>query len=663
MCCPGLSVCAVELERCDAIPGPVVAPAELTIGVNRQARFTATGENVTWEVEDGLIGGSIDADGMYYAPPSPGVFHVVARSSFGARRVAITVRELRLSLLAGDYGGPSMFPIDGVGADARVAIPSGGVLVAGSYFFLDSGLVSDRVVRRLELSTRRVTTVFRSSDGPRIDGPPGIATFASIRSLGTSTGNHFVISEFECLREVDAVTLLVSTVSCFDSNAQPDLFFADERHADDAFVYALNPRSRVIARAPRGDSQTQTIIAGTRDMAGNSDSLLDGPSTFAVHAGEVFIIDQHGAALRKTTTAGGPLTTLTQSLSASFWALSPFSETPGLRSPLVLDSEGFIGPLGSRAGLRPVVGARSFAVENEREVVVTTADGIVRHQVGRDLSETLIGRSGGAPGLDDGLGSSARFALSYATFAVAGDTVWIAEEITGKVRSVSRDGRVSTRFTGVDARTLAIDATHLYLTTRDGDVRRRPLDGSGTWETLAFDFTTPVLHGVLDDGRIVVTDSGTVFFIAPATFEVLPERHERLGVFQGFFDGATAALDPKGGLFFTGMSTQRYDFATRTVQDLGARLDFTIPAGGLSYAHGHLYQVGVNSTSFGECRVFEFDFTLGQWRTLVGQRNTGGVVLGPLPSALLHEPVWIAGLSNGDVVIADRAEHALVVIE
>lgn len=67
---------AIHPPAAQAAPGVEVAFAAAVQGVSSQA--------VTWSVAEGPSGGTIDANGLYTAPATPGVYHVVASSAVDA---------------------------------------------------------------------------------------------------------------------------------------------------------------------------------------------------------------------------------------------------------------------------------------------------------------------------------------------------------------------------------------------------------------------------------------------------------------------------------------------------------------------------------------------------------------------------------------------------
>jgi 3-polyprenyl-4-hydroxybenzoate decarboxylase len=62
-----------------------ISPTSTTVTTSATRQFTATvtnaaNTNVTWSVQEGASGGSVNATGLYTAPGTPGTFHVIATS-------------------------------------------------------------------------------------------------------------------------------------------------------------------------------------------------------------------------------------------------------------------------------------------------------------------------------------------------------------------------------------------------------------------------------------------------------------------------------------------------------------------------------------------------------------------------------------------------------
>lgn len=648
VCCPGLSVCAASADRCEAIPGPVVTPASAELGVGRKVRFQATGENVTWEVEDGLIGGSVEADGTYFAPPSPGLFHVIARSSFGARRVAITVRELQLTVLAGVAGGPSDFPIDGVGDRARVASPQGGVLAAGHYFFVDSvGMTStipstQGALKRLDLTTRTLETVLR------LDAP----NLAPITSYGP---DHLLLRTPASLVEFDARTSGVRVIA--DWSTLPLLGECSFLAGDGTTVYGYSFfRTAIIKYDPA--TGTERVLAGVLDTRGDQDGvpgLFSDVSDFMMQDGKLYLVDQNRSSFREVDPATGTVTTLRRdpNVGIAFLCVAHFPLYPG---PLQVDQYGRarLGPGAFAGNVFGVAGA----AENEDSLILTATNSIRRFALQAGVDEVLVGKEGGERGLDDGQGERARFALFGGHLTSArGDVAWLAQLRTRLIRRVTRSGLVTTVFRDVEPSSIAAHDSHLYAVI-DQQVRRAPVDG-GAWESMP-GFVNPWLLGVLDDGRVVVRDQGQLFFVDDATFAVVGNPISGVNA-QTFF-----TLDPAGGVFFDTLTDiSRLDFATLAVTTASATRPCDAPpfdlGPSLAARGGHLFAVcdELNSTPF----IAHLDPAVGSWVRLVGQPQTGAVVPGPLPRALLHAPGRLALFGNGDLLVPDTAENVMLVVE
>ncbi len=648
VCCPGLSVCAASADRCEAIPGPVVTPASVELGVGRKVQFQATGENVTWEVEDGLIGGSVEADGTYFAPPSPGLFHVIARSSFGARRVAITVRELRLTVLAGVAGGPSDFPIDGVGDRARIASPQGGVIAAGHYFFVDStGMMASNpfsraVLKRLDLTTRTLETVLE------LDAP----NLAPITAYGP---DHLLLRMPASLVEFDARTSAVRVIA--DWAALPLLGECSFLAGDGTTIYGYSFwRTAIIKYDPA--TGTERVLAGVLDTRGDQDGvpgLFSDVSDFMMQDGKLYLVDQNRSSFREVDPTTGTVTTLRRdpNVGTAFLCVAHFPMYPG---PLAVDEYGRarIGPGGFAGNVFGLAGA----AENEDSLILTATNSIRRFALQAGVDEVLVGKEGGERGLDDGQGERARFALFGGHLTSArGDVAWLAQLRTKLIRRVTRSGLVTTVFRDVEPSSIAAHDSHLYAVI-DQQVRRAPVEG-GAWESMT-GFVSPLLLGVLDDGRVVVRDQGQLFFVDDATFAVVGNPISAVG------ENNFTALDPAGGVFFnTPTDIGRLDLATLAVTTAAATWPCNTRLFGerqiATARGGHLFVAcdEVDSDRF----IAHLDPAVGSWVRLVGQPHTGAVVPGPLPRALLHAPGELAVFGNGDLLVPDTAENVMLVVE
>jgi hypothetical protein len=81
-----------------AVVAPIVAstvplsiePSTAAVRINATVKFSAN-ESVTWSVREGRDGGTIGSDGLYAAPNTPGVYHVVATAVADSGRSATAI--------------------------------------------------------------------------------------------------------------------------------------------------------------------------------------------------------------------------------------------------------------------------------------------------------------------------------------------------------------------------------------------------------------------------------------------------------------------------------------------------------------------------------------------------------------------------------------------
>ncbi len=88
-------------------PSVAIAINPTTAAVNgcNTAKFAATVTNtsntaVTWSVQEGTAGGTVDATGLYTAPSTPGTYHVVATSQADATKTAVATVTVSTQVLA-----------------------------------------------------------------------------------------------------------------------------------------------------------------------------------------------------------------------------------------------------------------------------------------------------------------------------------------------------------------------------------------------------------------------------------------------------------------------------------------------------------------------------------------------------------------------------------
>lgn len=194
-----------------------ITPAEIKVGILRPFAFVAAGGDVTWSVQEGAPGGTVDPSGRYASPDKPGVYHVVATSKLDPTKSAtatVTVVPLGVDVLAGQVGGPGN--IDGPLERAHfrgpraMAISNAGVQVT---YISDTG---NSTIRRWS-GGNAVTTL---AGNPALQGTAdGVGAAALFRNpsdmvLNEGDGKLYVLDQGNyCIRKVDPATGAATTLS------------------------------------------------------------------------------------------------------------------------------------------------------------------------------------------------------------------------------------------------------------------------------------------------------------------------------------------------------------------------------------------------------------------------------------------------------------------
>jgi hypothetical protein len=202
----------------DAGPIPLdVTPGSSKLGILRSLSFTGA-VPVTWVVEEGSAGGTIDPTGEYVSPATPGTYHVVATSKSDptvSQIATLTVVGLQIGVIAGAIGGRGN--IDGISTSAHFRNPVGVAVVqvnAPDYTLLIADSFND-TIRKYDSSINLVTTLAGTPGVQGVTngvGPAALFTLPTQIAADAMSGQAWVNSG-ACVRTIDASSGTVATLT------------------------------------------------------------------------------------------------------------------------------------------------------------------------------------------------------------------------------------------------------------------------------------------------------------------------------------------------------------------------------------------------------------------------------------------------------------------
>lgn len=173
--------------------------------------------------------------------------------------------QVRVSSLVTPIAGGHQGQADGVGSEAQFYDPKGTIVVGDFAYVADS---QKSVIRRINLHSQEVVTMFGSGTAGTADGLGTAAQFMAPSNLATDGRNLFVSDEQAAFRKIDLATGQVTTIPGSLSGVgqregivlvQGSLYFADSsRHV----IYQLDPTSGA-----------KSVVAGTSGTAGAVDGV------------------------------------------------------------------------------------------------------------------------------------------------------------------------------------------------------------------------------------------------------------------------------------------------------------------------------------------------------------------------------------------------------
>jgi len=137
---PTQSATATVTVVSSTTPVVLISPQAVTVPVGQTQQFTATVVNTTpgvsWAVAEGAPGGSIDANGLYTAPATPGTYHVAAASTASPSTSAIATVTVSTSGISISIN-PATVNVAASGSQPFVATVSGNANTAVTWSVLE----------------------------------------------------------------------------------------------------------------------------------------------------------------------------------------------------------------------------------------------------------------------------------------------------------------------------------------------------------------------------------------------------------------------------------------------------------------------------------------------------------------------------------------------
>lgn len=161
----------------DTNTGPVIVsvyPLSASLAKGEAQNFAGsvlgcgTQSGVTWSVQEGAAGGTIDADGLYLAPQATGTFHIVARSVADSSKTAtVMVTVLATVVILDQAVNPSSI-------DQTIQVPGKiAVMIPGNFLSVSGELKIEEVTGVPPPADYSVTTPWYQVTFDGLPAPPG----------------------------------------------------------------------------------------------------------------------------------------------------------------------------------------------------------------------------------------------------------------------------------------------------------------------------------------------------------------------------------------------------------------------------------------------------------------------------------------------------------
>ncbi|HJW72529.1 MAG TPA: hypothetical protein VJ486_06695, partial [Geothrix sp.] len=194
-----------------------ITPSTATVTASTTRQFAATVANaspqtVTWSVQEGTAGGTIDSNGLYTAPAAPGTYHVVATStavSTAAMTATITVvappaittfiaAKNTLSTghgtsLTAVFSSGTASVNQGIGTvSSGVPVVTGNLSATTTYLLSVTNAAGTTVTSQLTITVVPIPVISGFSANPAVIGSGGSSTLMGTFSGGTGAVDHGV---------------------------------------------------------------------------------------------------------------------------------------------------------------------------------------------------------------------------------------------------------------------------------------------------------------------------------------------------------------------------------------------------------------------------------------------------------------------------------------
>jgi len=407
----------------DAGPGLPVLPSSLTVPVGRSQIFVAPGSvQVTWTVAEGPAGGTVDANGRYTAPNTPGTYHVVATAGGVSGTVTVKVANYTLSVLAGAPGGSGN--LDGAGSAARFhqpfAITNDG---AGNLYVGDT---YNAVIRKVVVATGVVTTIAGSGSYGYIDGPGASARFSGVSALALDKVNGVLYAADggnNAIRAIDLKTNAVTTLAggnpmpgSADGTGKAAKFYGPSGVAYVGGVLYVSDTDNSTLRRIDLATAAVTTVAGVAGQAAatngfGSQARFEGPGGItAVDATLLYLADYRSNTIRRIDITGGGTTYVV----STYAGIPTAGHVDGASNTAQFSSPTDVAVAGG------TVFVTDWTNNDIRSIALTTVD-------------TVAGTN--ASGSNDGIGVAA--GLSRPTgITTDGTTLWVADQYNSAIRAI-----------------------------------------------------------------------------------------------------------------------------------------------------------------------------------------------------------------------------------